>query len=351
MKIAVLAGGISPERNVSLATGTSVCRALRRNGHQAVLVDSFLGIPTLEGALEDLFDTPDGCCPEATIGETAPDLDAVRAGRGGEDAGSFGPRVLELCKLADLVFIGLHGRDGEDGRIQATLDLLGVAYTGSGYLGSGLAMEKIFSKRLMDAAGIRTPKWKLLRYEEGDIPRLAAELFMPCVVKTTGGGSSIGVYLPNTREELADALREVLRFGEQVIVEERIRGRDLAVGVLGDRYLPPVEMISSTAYFDYTAKYQSDKCREICPADVSPAVAKEAGEMALALHRALGLEVYSRADFMLDANNVPWCLETNSLPGLTPGSLLPKETAALGMTYEELCEEIVQRSYRIKRRS
>jgi len=350
MKIVVLAGGLSTERSVSLVTGTAVCRALRENGHRAILVDLFLGLPEWPSAPETLFDVETGLCADARIETVAPDLEMVRRSRNDSGKSLFGPHVLEICSLADLVFMGLHGKDGEDGRVQAAFDLLGIPYTGSGYLASGLAMEKTLSKRLMDLNGIRTPKWRLLHYAEEDVKHLSAELPFPCVVKTTGGGSSLGVYLPETREALATALTEVLRFGDEVLLEDRILGRDLAVGVLGDRYLPPVEMISSNGYFDYQAKYQTGASREICPAEIPESVARETGEMALALHQALGLEVYSRADFVLDAQNVPWCLETNSLPGMTPASLVPKEAAAIGMSYAELCEEIVRLSIHIKRR-
>lgn len=351
MRIVVLAGGLSSERTVSLVTGASVCHALRGNGHQAILVDLFLGLKTLPEPAVTLFDAPDGLCPDAKIGAIAPNLDVVRASRKGDDASLFGPYVLDICRLADLVFLGLHGQDGEDGRVQATFDLMGIPYTGSGYLASGLAMDKTMTKRLMDASGIRTPKWKLLQYGMADISRLCEELTVPCVVKTTGGGSSLGVYLPDTKEALRQALTEVLHYGNQVIVEERIYGRDLSVGVLGDGYLPPVEIIPKNGYFDYEAKYQTGGSQEVCPAEIPEAQAREAGEMALKLHRVLGLEVYSRADFVLDEHGTPWCLETNSLPGMTPASLVPKEAAAIGMSYAELCEEIVRLSIQIKRRN
>ena len=196
MKIVVLAGGLSTEREVSLVTGSSVCRALRENGHKAILVDLFLGLEETPENLETLFDAPDGLCPEAEIKVQAPDIDAVRRSRKDQSRRLFGPHVLELCGLADIVFLGLHGQDGEDGRVQATFDLLGIKYTGGGYLASGLAMDKAMTKRMMDSAGIPTPKWRLLRYDASEVDRLAEELPMPCVIKTTGGGSSLGVFLP-----------------------------------------------------------------------------------------------------------------------------------------------------------
>lgn len=346
MKIVVLAGGLSQEREVSLVTGTAVCRALRKGGHKAVLVDLFLGLEDYDGPLETVFDAPDGRCGDAAIKTTAPDLEAVRRSRKDRGPSLIGKDVLSVCALADLVFVGLHGESGEDGRIQATLDLLGIPYTGSGHLSSAMAMDKVVTKRLMDAAGIRTPKWRLVEYGEAEVEALSEELPMPCVVKTPGGGSSIGVYMPETREELKAALRDLLHFDGQIIVEERIVGRDIFTGILGDRWLPSVEVISAKGKFDYEAKYQSGGALELCPANITGEQQEEIGEMALNLHRLLGLSVYSRADFVLDGDGVPWCLEINSLPGLTSASLMPKEAAAAGFTYEELCEEIVQLSLR-----
>ena len=218
MKIVVLAGGLSTERAVSLVTGTSVCRALRENGHRAILVDLFLGLEEVPGDLDSLFDAEDGLCPDVKIDTQAPDLEAVRKSRKDQSPRLFGPNVLDLCQAADIVFLGLHGQDGEDGRVQAAFDLLGVPYTGGGYLASGLAMDKAMTKRMMDSAGIPTPKWQLLDYTPADVDRLAAELPMSCVVKTTGGGSSLGVFLPEDRTALREALLQVLRFNGRVLV-------------------------------------------------------------------------------------------------------------------------------------
>ena len=350
MKIVVLAGGLSSERAVSLVTGSSVCRALRQNGHRAVLVDVFLGVEDAPADLEGLFDAPDGLCPAAEIAPAAPDLDAVRRSRKDQSRRLFGPNVLELCQLSDIVFLGFHGRDGEDGRVQAALDLLGVPYTGSGYLASGLAMDKAMAKRLMENAGIPTPPWKLLSYAPSDISRLAQELPMPCVIKTTTGGSSLGVFLPEDRTALSAALEQVTAYGGQVIWEQRITGRELTVGVLGDRALPAVEILPAEGEFDYTAKYQAGGARELCPAPITAEQQAEAGRLALLLHHTLGLEVYSRTDLLMDGDGQFWCLEVNSLPGMTPASLVPKEAAAVGMSYNELCEEIIRLSLGMKRR-
>jgi len=352
MKIVVLAGGLSTERAVSLVTGTSVCKALRENGHRAILVDLFLGIEEVPADLESLFDAPDGLCPDVKIDAVAPDLEAVRAMRKDKSNRLFGPNVLELCGLADIVFLGLHGQDGEDGRVQATFDLLDIKYTGGGYLASGLAMDKSMTKRMMDSAGIPNAPWRdIPHYTEADIPALVEELEVPCAVKVVNGGSSIGVALPDTKEELEKALGDLLRYGNHILVERKITGcREFSIAVLGDRALPAVEIVPTDKEFDYAAKYQSGGAREICPAPITPEQQEEMGRLALKLHRTLGLEVYSRTDFLLDSDGKFWCLEVNSLPGMTAASLVPKEAAAAGMTYHELCEEIVQMSYRIKRR-
>lgn len=351
MKIVVLAGGLSTERAVSLVSGTGVCRALRENGHRAILVDLFLGLEEVSADLDTLFDAQDGLCPETKIEVTAPDLDAVRRSRKDQSNRLFGPNVLELCQKADIVFLGLHGQDGEDGRVQATFDLLDIKYTGGGYLASGLAMDKSMTKRMMDSVGIPTAPWKdIPSYTEEDIPALVEELEVPCAVKVVNGGSSIGVSLPDTKEELEQALREMLHYGKHIIVEKKIKGRELTVAVLGDRALPAVEILPTVKEFDYVAKYQNGGAREICPAPITAEEQETMGNLALKLHRALGLEVYSRTDFLLDENGDFWCLEVNSLPGMTPNSLVPKEAKAVGMSYNELCEEIIQQSYRIKRR-
>ncbi len=344
MKIVVLGGGTSTERAVSLVTATSVCRALRRRGHRAIFVDLFFGLEDYRGKIEDIFDTPDGLCGEAAIEREAPDLASVRAARRDKSPSRIGPGVLEVCRMADCVFLGLHGADGEDGKIQAALDLLGVPYTGSSSLGSAMAMDKAVAKRIMEAAGIRTPKWQELTIRRDEIDALSKSLPVPCAVKVVDGGSSIGVSLPDTREELRAALEHVLRYGSRVVVEEKIVGRELTVPVLGDRALCPIEIVPpESGKFDYVSKYQpgADAASELCPAPIPDGTAAMLQSEALRLHRALGLSVYSRADVMLDGEGRAWFLEVNTLPGMTPASLIPKAAAVAGLSYEELCEQIV----------
>ena len=349
MKIVVLSGGFCTERHVGLVSGSGVCRALREKGHQAIFVDMFMGLENYRGSLEHIFDAPDGLLEKAAIEETAPDLAAVRAARQDKSPSVLGKDVLAVCAMADVVFLAMHGANGEDGRIQATLDLLGVPYTGSGYLGSAMAMDKAVTKRMMDSLGIRTAPWVDVHYTEADIPRLKQELMVPCAVKMVNGGSSIGMALPDTREELEKALYDLLPYGGHVVVEQKIKGREIQIAVLGDTYLPAVEIIPKGAYFDYVSKYQKDSAQEICPAPISDEEWRQVGEMALKLHQGLGLSVYSRSDFLLDAEGKAWCLEINTLPGMTPTSLVPQEAAQVGLSYADLCEKIVLDSIKARK--
>ena len=338
MKIVVLGGGLSTERHVALVTATSVCRALRSLGHQAVFVDTFFGLENYAGTPAGAFEEPDGLCGQVAIEHSAPDIEAVIASRKWKSPSRLGKGVLEICALADCVFLGLHGADGEDGKIQAALELLGVPYTGSGPLASAMAMNKAVAKRIVGAAGVLTPAWREFTLTEEEIPALAGSLPAPCAVKVVGGGSSIGVALPDTRGELEGALREVLRYGSHVIVEEKIRGRELTVPVLDGRALSPIEIVPPEGgSFDYVAKYQSgaEGAAELCPAPRA--------------HEALGLSVYSRSDFILDAEGRAWWLEVNTLPGMTPNSLIPKAAKIAGLSYPELCGRIVELSLAVKR--
>ena len=352
MKIVVLGGGLSTERHVALVTATSVCRGLRSLGHQAVFVDTFFGLEDYPGTPAEAFDEPDGLCGQVAIGHTAPDIAAVIAARKFKSPSRLGKGVLEICALADCVFLGLHGADGEDGKIQAALELLGVPYTGSGPLPSGMAMDKSVGKRIVSGAGVRTPEGRLLRYTEAEIPALAQSLPVPCAVKVVNGGSSIGVALPDTREELEAALRDLLRFESPVVVEEKILGRELTVPVLDGRALSPIEIVPPEGgSFDYVAKYQSGEegAAEICPAPITEAERAQLCEAAVRAHEALGLAVYSRSDFILDKEGRAWWLEVNTLPGMTPNSLIPKAAAVEGLDYAHLCEKIVELSLAVRR--
>lgn len=339
MNIVVMCGGLSMERNVSITSGTLICRALRELGHRAVLVDMFYGLEDIDTPPEAIFDNLPPL-KEAHVSEEAPDLEAVRARRRWKSPSVVGRGVFELCALADVVFLGLHGALGEDGRIQAALDLMGVPYTGSGYLGSAIAIDKDLTKQLARAAGVRTPEWRIVHYGAEQIEALGAELRLPCVVKPVDSGSSIGVAIAHTREELKAALRENLALG-RVIVEQYISGREIQVGVLRGKSLPSIEIRPKHGFYDYRNKYQAGAAVEICPSPVEPEIERRLGATALKVHKLLGLRTYSRADFILTESGEIYFLEINTLPGMTPTSLMPQEAAAVGIDYRRLCQIIV----------
>lgn len=345
LKIVVLAGGLSMERNVSLSSGTKVCRALRARGHRAILVDMFLGLAG--GVSEALFDAPDGFCSDYSVAREEPDLDAVRASREDKSPSLFGAGVLEICRMADIVFLALHGTCGEDGRVQATFDLLGIPYTGSGYLGSAIAMDKDLTKRLV-ADYVVTPQWRAVNYTEADVDRLASETKLPCVVKPIANGSSIGVSIARDTAELKSALRECLAYGGRAILEQYIEGREIQVAILAGKALPSIEIIPKSGFYDYANKYQAGAAEEITPAPIPAEWETRLRAATESVFRVLGLTVYSRADFIVTPDGTPYFLEINTLPGMTPTSLVPQEAAVVGMSYEDLCEKIVEESLRAR---
>lgn len=348
MKIVVLAGGLSMERNVSLSSGTKICRALRSRGHRAVLVDMFMGLEGWDGRLEDIFDAPDGRCSDFAVAKDAPDLKAVRESRAYQSPSLFGRGVLETCRLADVVFLALHGTCGEDGRVQAALDLLGIPYTGSGYLGSAVAMDKDLTKRLV-ADYVVTPKWRAVTYTEADVDRIARQTALPCVVKPVANGSSIGVSIARDAAALRTALRECLQFGGRAVLEQYVEGREIQVGILGGKALPSIEIIPKSGFYNYENKYQPGAAEEITPAPIPPEWEDRLRTATETVFRLLGLTVYSRADFIVTPDGTPWFLEINTLPGMTPTSLVPQEAAAAGLSYEDLCERIIEESLKARR--
>src|SRR5690606_37326292 len=252
------------------------------------------------------------------------------------------PAVVSRPDLreADLVFLALHGGTGEDGTVQAVLDLAGIVYTGSGRIGSALGMDKDVSKRLFLAASVPTPDWLMA---PASTEAVAERLGFPVIVKPNGQGSTVGLSLVERPEDLQSAIEEATRYDDAVMIERYIAGRELTVGILDDEALAVGEIIpriGTGQIFDYASKYQVGGADEIFPADVTPETARRAQELGLAAHRALKLDCYSRADFRMDADGGLWCLEMNTLPGLTSGSLLPRSAAAVGISFDELCERI-----------
>lgn len=345
MKIVVLAGGLSTERDVSLASGAGICRTLLERGHQAVLMDAFLGIPYDGENLEDLFALPDaGLSAASGISSDEPDLAAVRASRPDQSACLLGPNVIELCQMADIVFMGLHGDIGENGKLQAAFDILGIHYTGPNSLGSALAMDKGVTKQIFRTSGVPTPNGTWLYKKDKDATLSSLGLSLPVVVKPCSGGSSVGVYIVHTEEEYRKAIDASFRYEDELIIEEYIKGREFAVGIIDNKALPVIEIIPKSGFFDYKNKYQDGCTDEICPANIPEETAKRMQDAAEKAFAALKLDVYSRADFLLTEAGDIYCLEVNSLPGMTAASLLPKEAKAAGIEYGELCELIIEKS-------
>lgn len=348
MKILVLAGGLSPERNVSLSSGAMVSEALRKRGHQVAMMDLFYG---LDGAVsgKGLYVAP---IPESfkQVSKSAPNLEEVRARRRDESPSVIGPGIFEMCADADVVFLALHGACGEDGRIQAALDLLGVPYTGAGCLSSAIAMDKDLTKRLV-ADKVKTPRWETVAVTEENLEEIVGRTKLPVVVKPIASGSSIGVYIARSQFELKLALEASMKLGGRTVIEEYIQGREIQVAVLDGRALPSIEIIPREGFYDYANKYQPGAAKEVCPSHISPDLEKAIGDAALTVFETIGLSVYARADFIVSPDGTPYFLEINTLPGMTPTSLMPQEAAAAGIDYPTLCQHIIDSSLRQRRKA
>ncbi len=335
MKIVVLAGGISTERDVSLSSGGMIYRALKKKGHQAILLDVYLGY---EGDIEDIFEREtDWAAQIGAVSEQTPDLEAVKSLRKDGGKSFFGPNVLAVCGMADVVFIALHGPNGEDGKIQACFELMGIPYTGTDSVSSAMAMDKGITKDIFRAYGIPTPPGFRLKAGEEETQKV----IFPCMVKACCGGSSVGVCIAAGEDEYARAKQEAFCYGNEVIVEQYIKGREFSVGVMDGKALPVIEMAPKQGFYDYKNKYQAGSTVETCPAEISPEKTRELQDIAERVFAALRMQSYARMDFRMSEAGEIFCLEANSLPGMTSTSLLPQEAAALGIDFPELCERII----------
>ena len=328
MKVAVVLGGTNEERNVSLATGRAVVAALRERGHEIVAVDPAHGAVPPEEEARMLG---------GAVGADPPGLDDLaQLGRS-----AVGAALAELpaVRRADVVFLALHGEFGEDGTVQGLLDLAGVAYTGSGCLGSAVAFDKRISKELLVHAGVPTPAWTPAGASPGEI---VETLGLPLVVKPASGGSTVGLTVVRTEDQLEPAIQLAARYDGDVLCEAFIPGRELTVAVLDGQALPPVEIIPSHEIYDYECKYTTGMSRYEAPADLSRAETTRLQDLAVLAYGALRQASYSRVDFRRSEDGTFWCLEANSLPGLTSTSLVPKAAAAAGIAFPDLCERIAR---------
>jgi D-alanine-D-alanine ligase len=295
VRVAVVMGGTSAEREVSIETGRCVMNALAALGHRAQSLD---------------FD--------------ARFVDGIREIR------------------PDVVFNALHGTGGEDGTIQGVLEWLGMPYTGSDLTGCAIAMDKHLAKKLLAAEGLPTPAWDTFDLSGGTLPLLPGSLNLPLVVKPRASGSSAGVSIVRTHEEWTRAMVDIVPRSTQIIAEEFIGGREFGVGVLGEEALPVVEIIANDEFYSYDAKYKPGGSRHLVPAPIDPDLASRLQMLALSMHRLVGLRDYSRADFIVTKEGRPYILEINALPGLTPMSLFPDVARAAGIGFDALIERLMQ---------
>jgi D-alanine-D-alanine ligase len=328
MKITVLMGGTSSERNVSLASGIRIVLALRQAGHKVTALDPARGV---------INDDQERELSNGTVGTEPPSLESLSKFA----EGTFLPNLTSMKEIkdADVAFLALHGGQGEDGTIQALLDMAHVKYTGSGHLSSALAMDKDLSKKLFRAAHVKTADWLMAPVT---VEQVEGILGLPVVVKPSKQGSTVGLSLVKKREDLATAIAEASKYDDEVMIERFVPGRELTVGVLGDLALPVGEILPKHEIYDYECKYTAGMAVEEFPAKLSREATERVQQQALAAFKGLKLRGYSRIDFRMTEAGEFYCLEANTLPGMTELSLIPQGAAAMGIKFPELCERIVK---------
>jgi len=326
MRITVLTGGTSAERDVALASAAQIVAALRSRGHKVAVVDTARGyIPEAD----------EGRLVSASVSRTPPSIDHLIELESGVLLS--GLAALPAIRQADVLFLALHGGRGEDGTLQAVLDVVGVPYTGSGALASGLAMDKDVSKHLFRAAGVPTADWLMAPATAEEVERA---LGWPVVVKPSKQGSTVGLSVVKAPEGLLPAIAEAARYDDEVMIEAFIPGRELTVGILDGTALAVGEIRPRHEIFDYECKYTPGMAEETFPADLDPTVTERCQILGLKAHKALKLGGYSRVDFRLTEVGEIVCLEANTLPGMTATSLMPQSARAAGIELPELCERV-----------
>lgn len=335
MRIAVLLGGTSAERGVSIASAAQIIPALRAARHEVLAVDTASG--RLSAADERRL-LNSGVAPQPP---TEKSVANVRA-----SAVALNPSNVDLRDV-DVVFVALHGGAGEDGRLQAMLDLAGLSYTGSTHIASAAAMDKDLSKRLFRSLGVPTADWFMAPVSAEQV---TGELGWPAIVKPNKQGSTVGVTLVRHAADLQPAIDAASQFDDEVMIERFIDGREFTVGILEECALPVGEIIAPGEIFDYRAKYQPQAAREMFPAEIPAEEVHRVQGYAMQVHRALKLGVYSRVDFRRDLNGEYWCLEANALPGMTATSLLPQAALAAGISFSELLDRVCRGAVKPSRR-
>lgn len=336
MKIAVLLGGTSAERDVSLSTGIAIARALKENGHEVQAIDCAYGAKPV-----DFLGADTGQIIRVTPSEIEKEKPAL-------DRNIFAAVEYLIREKIEVVFNALHGGYGENGQLAALLDLAGIPYTGSGALASGLGMNKHLSKVIFQANGVPTAPWEKYSRREGADAAILAARELPLVVKPNEQGSTVGLSIVRQPGELSAALERAFQYGDVTLVEKYIPGRELTVSVLGGEALPIIEIIPESGFYDYEAKYQGGKTRYVVPAELPEELAAKIREAGAGAYHALGCRGYARVDFRLQDDGQFFCLEVNTLPGMTPTSLVPKAAKAVGIGFNELMERIVSLAMGLK---
>ena len=299
------------------------------------MLDIFLGY---QGDISNIFEADvDWAEKVGKIRKNSPDIEAVKALRKNPEI-LFGENVIDICRMSDIVFMGLHGDYGENGKVQAAFDLYNIKYTGTDYISSAMAMDKSITKKVFEMEGIPTPRSVTLKKGDGEcIPEF------PCVVKVCSGGSSVGVYIVRNKYEYDLAVKDAYTYDNKILIESYIKGREFTDGVIDGQPLPVVEIAPKQGFYDYRNKYEAGSTIETCPAELTEEQTKAIQDMALKAYKALGILAYARMDFVMDENTGDiYCLEANTLPGMTPTSLIPQEAAAIGVDFPDLCEWIIK---------
>ncbi|RPI17679.1 MAG: D-alanine--D-alanine ligase [Ignavibacteriae bacterium] len=340
MRVIVLTGGVSSERNVSIASSRAIAKGLKESGHEVIVVDPIYG--AIQPPEEDILNV------RPVIGKEFPTAEELMA---------YSNRKVIECVSSDLfdnidiVFLGLHGKFGEDGKIQSLLEMRGVKYTGSGVTSSAMAMDKNISKVMFNHFGVPTPNWFMV--EKGNYSfnhvdeKVNAYIDYPAVVKPNDEGSTVGLSIvqPDVEDmQLTSALELAFKYTDSVMIEQFIPGRELTVAILGDEPLPIVEIKPNDGFYDYEHKYTSGRTEYFCPAEMHEDLCQKIQNNALVAHRALQCKAYSRVDYRLNDNNEFYCLEVNTLPGMTELSLVPKAAKARGIGFSELLNKIIELS-------
>ena len=326
-KVALLVGGTSPEREVSKMSGKGVLQALKGLQYPTIIVDPAYGLNQPKEEEQFFLKNDFGEISNRNC------IDAINSG---------------LLDNVDVVFSALHGKWAEDGTIQSLLELRGLKYTGSKVLASALAMDKEMSKVIFRQAGVQTADWFTVKYKSFEPVLIADEINQrfgfPCIIKANDQGSTVGLKLVKDESEVEEGIVLAQQFSSKALIEKYIPGRELTVAILINEALPVLEIVPKSGLYDYKSKYTSGMSEYIVPADIPNGVAEKAQQQALTAFHALGCEGYSRVDFRMNNDNELYCLEVNTLPGMTPLSLVPKAAKAVGISFEELIKRIIQQA-------